>query len=125
MAAPFSWHGGPAMLHRHAISDTDWDRIKHLLPGQRGQHGGKLTFADDFKATLPVSRLEMPEGRFRWDTPTISPDGLTMTVEGVGGEAIPIDSATLRFLVDKDYAADVKARTDQLQPTREQLQELS
>ena len=28
------------MLHRHAISDTDWDRIKHLLPGQAGQHGG-------------------------------------------------------------------------------------
>jgi transposase len=26
--------------HRHAISDADWDRIKDLLPGQRGQHGG-------------------------------------------------------------------------------------
>ena len=28
------------MGHRYEISDTDWDRIKHLLPGQRGQHGG-------------------------------------------------------------------------------------
>ena len=28
------------MGHRHAISDADWDRIKHLLPGQPGQHGG-------------------------------------------------------------------------------------
>jgi transposase len=28
------------MLPRHAISDADWDRIKHLLPGQPGQHGG-------------------------------------------------------------------------------------
>jgi transposase len=28
------------MLHRHAITDADWDRIKHLLPGQPGQHGG-------------------------------------------------------------------------------------
>jgi transposase len=28
------------MLHRHAISDADWDRIKDLLPGRRGQHGG-------------------------------------------------------------------------------------
>jgi transposase len=27
------------MLHRHAISDADWDRIKPLLPGQPGQHG--------------------------------------------------------------------------------------
>jgi transposase len=28
------------MLPRHAISDADWDRIKDLLPGQVGQHGG-------------------------------------------------------------------------------------
>ena len=28
------------MLHRHAISDGDWDRIKNLLPGRPGQHGG-------------------------------------------------------------------------------------
>jgi transposase len=28
------------MLRRHEISDKDWDRIKHLLPGQPGQHGG-------------------------------------------------------------------------------------
>ena len=27
------------MLHRHAISDDDWARIKDLLPGQPGQHG--------------------------------------------------------------------------------------
>ena len=27
------------MPHRHAIADTDWDRIKDLLPGQPGQHG--------------------------------------------------------------------------------------
>ena len=28
------------MPPRHAISDADWDRIKHLLPGRPGQHGG-------------------------------------------------------------------------------------
>ena len=28
------------MSHRYAISDADWERIKHLLPGQPGQHGG-------------------------------------------------------------------------------------
>jgi transposase len=27
------------MLPRHAISDADWDRVRHLLPGQPGQHG--------------------------------------------------------------------------------------
>src|SRR3954454_11152621 len=40
MAAVLPCHGGPPMLPRHAISDADWDRIKHLLPGQPGQHGG-------------------------------------------------------------------------------------
>jgi transposase len=28
------------MSKRHAISDVDWERIKHFLPGQRGHHGG-------------------------------------------------------------------------------------
>src|SRR5215210_6955898 len=28
------------MGHRYEISDADWDRIKGLLPGQPGQHGG-------------------------------------------------------------------------------------
>ena len=27
------------MLHRHAISDADWERIKDRLPGRRGQTG--------------------------------------------------------------------------------------
>jgi len=27
------------MLHRHAISDSDWNRIKDLLPGRPGQTG--------------------------------------------------------------------------------------
>src|SRR5581483_12480488 len=39
-AALLPRHGGPPMLPRHAISDADWDRIKDLLPGQPGQHGG-------------------------------------------------------------------------------------
>lgn len=28
------------MLSRHDISDGHWDRIRHLLPGQAGGHGG-------------------------------------------------------------------------------------
>ena len=27
------------MLHRHAISDADWNRIKDILPGRPGQTG--------------------------------------------------------------------------------------
>jgi transposase len=28
------------VLRRHAISDADWDRVKGVLPGPPGQHGG-------------------------------------------------------------------------------------
>lgn len=49
------------MLPRHAISDADWDRIKHLLPGLRGQHGGiakdNRLFLD---AVLYVARTGIP-----------------------------------------------------------------
>jgi transposase len=49
------------MLPRHAISDADWDRIKHLLPGQPGQHGGvaqdNRLFID---AILYVARTGIP-----------------------------------------------------------------
>ena len=40
------------MLHRHAISDADWDRIQDLLPGRPGQTGWLATdnrlFIDPF-----------------------------------------------------------------------------
>jgi transposase len=49
------------MGRRHEISDADWDRIKHLLPGQPGQHGG---IADDnrrfLNAVLYVARTGIP-----------------------------------------------------------------
>ena len=49
------------MLPRHAITDADWDRIKPLLPGQRGQHGGvakdNRLFID---AVLYVARTGIP-----------------------------------------------------------------
>jgi transposase len=49
------------MLPRHAISDADWDRIKDLLPGRPGQHGG---VAEDNRlfidAVLYVARTGIP-----------------------------------------------------------------
>src|SRR5690242_17012121 len=49
------------MRPRHAISDADWDRIKDLLPGRPGQHGGVAAdnrlFVD---AVLYVARTGVP-----------------------------------------------------------------
>jgi transposase len=62
------------MRHRHAISDADWDRVKHLLPGQPGQHGG---LADDNRrfldAVLWIAKTgapwrDLPERLGRWNS---------------------------------------------------------
>ena len=49
------------MSHRYAISDADWERIKHLLPGQPGQHGGLAQDNRRFlDAVLWVARTGAP-----------------------------------------------------------------
>src|SRR5215218_5984409 len=67
-------HGGPAMRHRHAISDDDWARIKDLLPGRPGQHGkvarDNRLFVD---AVLWVARTgapwrDLPERFGNWNS---------------------------------------------------------
>jgi transposase len=57
------------MLPRHAISDADWGRIKDLMPGRPGQHGGVA--ADNrlfIDAVVYVGRTGIPwadlPGRF-------------------------------------------------------------
>src|SRR5436305_6804247 len=48
--------GGPAMLPRHAISDADWDRIKHLFP-TRGPAADNRLFVN---AVLYVAKTGIP-----------------------------------------------------------------
>ena len=48
-------------MHRHAISDADWERIEYLLPGQPGQHGGVAKDNRRFiDAVLYVARTGIP-----------------------------------------------------------------
>lgn len=62
------------MAVRHEISDRDWDRIKHLLPGQRGQHGGVAEDNRRFiNALLWIARTgspwrDLPEHLGKWNT---------------------------------------------------------
>ena len=49
------------MGRRHEISDADWDRIKDLLSGQHGQHGGIAKDNRRFiNAILYVARTGIP-----------------------------------------------------------------
>ena len=62
------------MLRRHEISDKDWDRIKHLLPGQPGQHGGVARDNRRFlNAVLWIARTgapwrDLPERLGNWNS---------------------------------------------------------
>src|SRR4051794_38146738 len=62
------------MLPRHAISDTDWNRIKSLLPGQPGQHGGvaedNRRFIDAvlYLARTGVPWRDLPERLGNWNS---------------------------------------------------------
>jgi transposase len=62
------------MRRRHEITDAEWDRVKDLLPGQPGQHGG---IADDNRrfvnAVLWVARTgapwrDLPERLGHWNS---------------------------------------------------------
>ena len=62
------------MRHRHAISDEDWERIEHLLPGRPGQPG--WTAADNrlfVDAVLWIAKTgapwrDLPERFGKWNS---------------------------------------------------------
>jgi len=62
------------MLRRHEISDADWERIEHLLPGQAGQHGGVASDNRRFvNAVLWIARTgspwrDLPERLGNWNS---------------------------------------------------------
>src|SRR5262249_58331769 len=62
------------MLRRHEMSDADWDRIKHLLPGRPGQHGGVANDNRRFiNSVLWIARTgapwrDLPERLGNWNS---------------------------------------------------------
>ena len=55
------------MFRRHDLSDDHWDRIRHLLPGQAGGHGGVGT---DTRQFVNVIRYLAKTGIAWADLPT-------------------------------------------------------
>ena len=62
------------MGHRHAISDADWARIEHLLPGRPGDPGwvgrDNRLFIDAilYVAKTGIPWRDLPERYGKWDT---------------------------------------------------------
>ena len=111
-----------------SVSHLDRDHMITLLPDQLvlAHFYPKLAtlaleFADGQDFSLPVERLGMPVDRIDWPTAEASPGGESMMVMGIKGDPVPIDSATLRYLVDLSYAAEVDAKLESLQFTGEEL----
>ena len=74
--------------------------------------------------SLPNELLQMPVDRIQWPTLAASPDGASLTVRAIKGEEVVIAARTLRYLVDKDYAAQVDATLKHAQFDRNELEEL-
>ena len=55
------------MFSRHDLCDTHWDRIRHLLPGQAGGHGG---VGDDTRRFVNVIRYLAKTGIAWADLPS-------------------------------------------------------
>jgi hypothetical protein len=96
-------------------------RPDHLVQALYAEGKLQLSFGDGQFFPLAVERLGMPVDRINWPTATASPGGESMMVQGIKGDPVPVDSATLRYLVDKHYAAMMDAKLKSLQFTDEEL----
>jgi transposase len=62
------------MGRRHEVSDSDWERIKDLLPGQPGQHGGiaednrRFVNAVLYVAKTGIPWRDLPERLGHWNS---------------------------------------------------------
>lgn len=86
-----------------------------------GKAALRLVFADNRSFLLPVGRIGMPVDRIKWNTAEPSHGGTSMTVTGIKNDPVPIDSGTLRYLVDKTYADEMDAALRAIQFSDEEL----
>jgi hypothetical protein len=83
-----------------------------------------LRFADGFSSSLNIKLLDMPSPQIQWSTLRASPNGEKIIVKVTKGGNIPIDTATLRYLVDEKYAAKMDAKLKSLQFSEDELEKM-
>jgi hypothetical protein len=84
------------------VSPTQLARATFVPPAAM-----ELEFVDGLRAVVPVESLEIPIDLILWPTIAASPHGEMMTMRKRNGDVLSIDSATLRYLADKKYAATI------------------
>lgn len=82
----------------------------------------RLEFAD---ATfdLPIERLDMPVDQLDWQSASAAPTGNQMRIKSYGGDEVSIDAASLRYLADVAYAAQVDASIRSLQMSADEARQ--
>jgi hypothetical protein len=85
----------------------------------------QVKFHDGLSFELDIKLLKMPVNRISWQTAAASPAGEAMTVKGIKGDTITIDSSTVRYLVDPAYAAKLDESVKALRFTRAELAALA
>ncbi len=84
-----------------------------------------LEFGDGQLFSLAIELLGMPLDRIEWSSLQVSLEGESVTFQGAKGDLIPVDTATLRYLVDKTYAAEIDKSLESLQLSRDELREMA
>ncbi len=85
----------------------------------------ELEFVDGLRTSLPIALLGLPLDRIKWSTLKVSRSGDKITVKGIKGDPVPIESSTLRYLVDKKFAVEIDQSLESLQLSREELAEMA
>lgn len=99
---------------------------EHLASAKYVSRGKiELVFQDGLHALLDVKRLGMPTGKIDWKTCAAMLDGSSIVVSTPKGEKIPIDSGSLRYLVDPDYATKMDEALSAVRLSRDELAEIS
>ncbi len=83
-----------------------------------------VTFQDGFSSNISLESFGMPIDRIRWETIRALPTGEAVAVTAVKGEEISFDAATLRYLADPEYAAELDAQLSDSQFSDEELERM-
>jgi hypothetical protein len=82
----------------------------------------RVSFADGRTFSLAIADLGLPVDQIRWETATVA--GAAMSVKTIDAESIPIDSSSIRYIVDSAYAREIDTSIASLLIPQRELQEL-
>jgi hypothetical protein len=81
----------------------------------------EVVFADGLRRKLSIDDLGIDIEQFKWDTVKASPDGDAILIKSKAGKDIPMDSGSIRCLVDPEYANKIIEAINAVKLSRDEL----